>query len=252
MKLNVSQGRMFKSVTHTGTYFQGCDHLCPDCFTQWAFAHPISHVPKLVQTDEYEILKVKDATTFLNSAHDSGANCIPDDWILAMFRWIGRQDPSNAFLIQSQNIKRFAVKPFFSELLKIKDRVIISTTIRTNRETPCGKVPMSNNHKMGYLARYREYGFRIRLSHEPLWTFDAEKLLKMDQAIKPELIEIGLDNYAYRHKLDLPKPDPIEYEVYRTMLSQAGIKYNEKDSIKKWRQTEEYKKALGVSDDRNM
>lgn len=239
MKLNPSQGRMFRSVDYTGTYYQGCDHFCVYCWTLFMPYGPISHEPKLVQKDEFELLKERDAVVFLQSAHDSFANCIPDEWIRSMLRWIGRQDPSLTFYLQSKNIGRAVI--FYDLLADIKDRVILGTTLETNFRIitdEISKAPPPVN-RYAALLTFSQAGFRTRLSLEPLFKFNFERMRKWILKLRPELVEVGLDNYAKRHGVDMPQPDLWTYERLKRALVNAGIQVNEKDSIVKWREKNE-------------
>lgn len=237
MQFRKSTGRMFKSVDWTATYYQGCNHGCKVCWTLFMPGGPISHEPRLMQTDEYQIIKNKTGVCFLNSAHDTFAACIPDEWILAMLRWIGRQPDGLIFYLQSQNVWR--AQGFMPQLKEIKDKVIIGTTIQTNNEELIKSISNAPSIYLRYQAmlRFRKVGFRRRLSLEPLYRFTPTILRDMVIAIDPELVEIGLDNYAHRHKLDIPQPSSWDYNFLYRDLSDHGTTLFEKDSIAKWRRT---------------
>lgn len=242
MNLRRSKGKMFKSVDYTGTYYQGCDHNCLICWTLFMPGGPISHAPKLMQKDEYELLKEREACIFLNSAHDSFAKCIPTEWILSMLRWIGRQHPSLEFYLQSQAIERaFYEAIIFLNLLDLKHQVIIGTTIQTNRQDIIDKISNAPSIESRFttMLKIGGYGFRLRLSLEPLFAFDYIQLRDMVLKIEPELVEVGLDNYAHRHKIKIPQPDYPSYTYLKQDLEDAGIKVNEKANIKRWRERQQ-------------
>ncbi len=241
MQLRESKGRMFTSVDWTATYYQGCDHDCIVCFTKFLPWGPINHKPKLLQTNEHQIIKGKKGVVFLNSAHDSFATCIPDEWILAMLRWIGRQHEDLIVYLQSQNVER--ALEFLPQLKEIQNHVIIGTTIQTDSELIIKKMSRAPSILSRYQAilKFRLDGFRVRLSLEPLFRFNLANMVAMVRDINPELVEVGLDNYAYRHKLEIPQPRLGAYQVLKIRLQNHGIKVIEKDSIKKWRNREESK-----------
>jgi len=228
---------MFKSVDWTATYYQGCNHGCKVCWTLFMPGGPISHEPRLMQTDEYQIIKNKTGVCFMNSAHDTFAACIPDEWILAMIRWISRQPEGLIFYLQSQNLWRALA--YMERLKEIKDKVIIGTTIQTDNEELIKSIsnapPVATRYQA--MLRFRTQGFRLRLSLEPLYRFTPTKLRKMVFDINPELVETGLDNYAHRHKLDIPQPDRYAYKTLYKDMTKYGIKVFEKDSIGKWKRT---------------
>lgn len=241
MRLNKSTGRMFKSVDYTATYYQGCNHGCKFCWTLFMPGGPINHEPRLMQTNEFETIPImrlnedKEAVVFLNSAHDTFADCIPDEWILAMLRWIGRQPEGLVFYLQSQNVWRALV--YMSHLKEIQDKVIIGTTIQTDNEELIKKFSDAPTIYNRYAAmrRFGTEGFRLRLSLEPLFAFNYYDLRKLVLYIRPELVEVGLDNYAGRHKLDIPQPRRGLYEALREDMINAGIEVVEKKGMEKWR-----------------
>jgi len=227
---------MFKSVDWTGTYFQGCNHDCVYCWTKF-MPVPISHTPKLKQTDEFQIIRGKTGVVFLQSAHDTFAACNPTSWILAMIRWMKRQPDGLVFYLQSQNLWR--AQQFIPLLKEIQDKVIIGTTIQTHNEHLVKAISNSPSIYSRYQAmmRFGFQGFRLRLSLEPLFKFSLRKLRDMVFDINPEIVEVGLDNYAHRHKVDIPQPDRCDYKnLYKEMI-EYGIKVFEKESIGKWRRT---------------
>lgn len=229
MKLRTSKGRMFKSVTHTGTFYRGCDHECLYC---WARCLNIDHDPHLVVYDEKKVLRVRNAIIFLNSAHDSFASCIPNEWISMMLRWIARQDPSNKCLLQTKNPSRFP--KFLKNLLEVKDRVRLGTTLETTFQIDHVSKAMIPQHRAFYLAKMREYGFETFLSLEPLFKFKVSDMLLWIRAIQPVMIEIGFDNYERQHGQKFEKPSHKEYAKFIDELDRMGFKYLEKESVKQW------------------
>ena len=228
---------MFKSVNWTATYYQGCSHGCKICWTLFMPGGPISHEPRLMQTDEFEIIKGKTGVCFLNSAHDTFAACIPDIWIYTMLRWISRQPEGLVFYLLSQNIWR--AQKFMPQLKEVQDKIILGTTFQTDIEkivkSFSNAPPVATRYQA--MLRFRTQGFRLRLSLEPLYRNNYRRLRKMVFDINPELVETGLDNYTHRHKLDIPQPDRCEYKKLRKDMIEYGIKVFEKDSIAKWRRT---------------
>lgn len=239
MQLRKSKGRMFKSVDWTATYYQGCNHDCVVCWTKFMPGGPISHQPRLMQTDEHQVIKGKTGVCFMNSAHDTFAACIPDSWITEMLRWIRRQHEGLVFYLQSQNVYR--AQGFMPQLKEIKDKVIIGTTIQTDDEDLIKAISNAPSIYTRYQAmlKFSAQGFRTRLSLEPLFRFNVRRLSDMVIHINPELVEAGLDNYAHRHKIDIPQTDRGSYHALYGELVDHGITVVEKESITKWRKKDE-------------
>ncbi|MBA7678724.1 hypothetical protein ES703_87002 [subsurface metagenome] len=237
MQLRESKGRMFRSVNWTATYFQGCNHDCVYCWTKFMPWGPISHEPKLMQKDEHYIIKNKTGVCFLNSAHDSYSACIPDEWICAMHRWIGRQPDGLVFYLQSQNVWR--AQQFIPQLKEIQDKVIIGTTIQTDNEALIRAISNAPSIYSRYQAmrHFSIQGFRVRLSLEPLFNFKPSKMRDMIFDINPELVEIGLDAYAHKHKIKIPQPYRKPYQHLYKDLIDYGITVFEKQGMERWRKT---------------
>ncbi len=195
----------------------------------------INHEPKLMQKDEHWIIRGKEGVVFLNSAHDSYSACIPDEWISAMHRWIGRQPDGLVFYLQSQNVWR--ALQFMPQLKEIQDKVIIGTTIQTDDEKLIEAFSNAPSIYSRYQAmlRFGDQDFRLRLALEPLFKFKMRKLRDMVFDINPELVEIGLDNYAHKHKLKIPQTDRKTYKTLYSEIVDFGIPVFEKDSIFRWR-----------------
>ena len=242
-----SKGKMFKSVDYTMTYYQGCGTIdtlasgkwaCPYCWSKHQHWGSISRVPKLLWNEPKARLpeSIQESTIFMNSAHDTFSPIIPKEWIEDMLTFIDHQHPSINFYLQSKWIHR--ARRHMDSLIEIRDRVILGTTIETNKQQLLDSIgcyaPPVKARALA-LKYFKEYGFKTRLSLEPLFDFDLKELLELVKLVEPTVIEVGLDGYAHRHKLNIPQPDPVEYQkLYKAMIKQ-GIKVFEKDSIKKLR-----------------
>ena len=206
-----SAGNMFESVDYTFTYYQGCGfddtyYPCPVC---WARFMNVSHEARLAWTDPDALIpdSIRDAVIFMNSAHDWLAPRIPDQWIRDMTRWLGRQDPSISFYLQSKFLPR--ARAFMDELHPLRGRVILGTTLMTTSQSlldQAGFKVTPLKDLAAALHGFKEAGFRVRLSLEPLYSFNPHIMAGLVDWLEPEVVEIGLDNYRDRHRLDIPWP----------------------------------------------
>lgn len=229
MKLNPSRGNMYENVTHTGTAYEGCDIGCPYC---WATLMGLGRKPRMLLKKPFEVLRVRKATVFINSAHDFLAPCIPDDWVETLFGWIGAQHPSNRFYLQSKNIPRIA--EFLDHSAPIKKRIIFGTTIETNKSLfkYNAPSPMKRAYAMKML---KERGYETRVSFEPLYDFDLETMKRFVYDMMPDEIMAGLDNYAHRHKQVIPQPRFDDWwELRKYITLHLDIRLIEKKSIRDW------------------
>ena len=236
MKLNPSKGRMFENVDYTMTFYQGCDIDCAYC---WAGLRKIGRAPKFVAEKEKNkplnagSFKTPESIIFVNSAHDWLAPCIPDAWIRDLLHWVGIQPKGLTFYLQSKNIPR--TRFFLPELDLVKDRIILGTTIETNRGfiKDFSKAP-DPFERFGALANLSHRGYHTRLSMEPLFAFDPETIIFWITRIHPEEVMIGLDNYQVQHGLQIPQPTQGDYEKLRSAILYSSVKLVEKESIKSW------------------
>lgn len=234
-----SSGKMFKSVDYTMTAYQGCgtiDEPYP-CPYGWCKAQGINHYPTLKLTNPERLIpeSIKEAVIFVNSAHDVFAPVIPDDWVQDLCSWMARQDPSLIFYLQSKYITRGLM---YRDILEpLKDRVILGTTLETDDQQLLNSIGCKTpavQARAQALGSFQEIGFKTRVSLEPLFRFSAVRLVRLVKIAAPELVVIGLDNYRWKHGVDIPQPD---FETYRLLvkgLFRAGVKVAQKDSIRRW------------------
>ena len=238
-----SAGNMFESVDYTFTYYQGCgfDDVyfpCPVCWAQYLPWGSVGHEARLVWEDPEALIPptIRDAVIFMNSAHDWLAPRIPDPWIRDMTRWMSRQDPSIRFYLQSKFLPR--ARSFMDELYPLRNRVIMGTTLMTTSQSLLdahGFKVAPLNDLYGALAYFHDAGFRVRLSLEPLYSFNPSTMADRVKRVEPEVVEVGLDNYLKRHRLPIPQPTR---EAVRRLLQEltplTGTRVVLKKSLEKW------------------
>ena len=195
MTLNKAKGRMFKSVGWTWNPIAGCTH---DCLYCWAKA--LSDKWKKPFTPAFREGYLKDkmpndgSWIFVGSMGDLFCQGMKDEWILRIIGRISQEKGNNKFLLQTKN--PFSFMAFYLELEKIKDKIILGTTIETTGDTTKFSKAPSTIERFTYLRQMKLAGFKTFLSLEPLADFDFNEMIKWIVAIDPEAIEIGLENYT--------------------------------------------------------
>lgn len=185
MPLNKAKGRMFKSVGWTWTVIRGCSHACPYC---WAasmakrrgedFTKPI-----LVEDDLKLRFPRDNSWVFVCSTGDLFCEAVPDEWINRVLDRIEYHGVGNRFLLQTKNTPR--LYDFVDRLKQINDpisrRIVLGTTIETNRDIP-GCAPPTAARQI-FLREFRDLGFTTFLSMEPLAAFDHDVMVQWGKSV---------------------------------------------------------------------
>ena len=226
MPLNKAKGRMFQSVGWTWNPITGCTHGCPYCWAKSLadrWGKPFH--PQFREHFLKDQMPNDGTWIFVGSTGDIMCDGMKDEWVLKIIQFIYENKSDNKFLLITKDTIGFLA--FGLELEKIKDKVILGTTIETNRETGWSTAPLSTK-RAEQLALMKDNGFTTFLSLEPLADFDVDKLTYMIIAIDPEAIEIGLENYTEF----LPKPPEDKILELLDNIEGMGIPYMLKENLR--------------------
>jgi DNA repair photolyase len=233
-ELNRAKGHMFKSVGWTWNPVRGCTHGCgisadnPKGYC-WARAQHERYgrtTPFEEATLSDKILNEKfpnDGTWILvSSTGDLFCPGVPHDWINLVLDRIAEKhlQPGlrsyNTFLLPTKNPNRFF--KFWPKLKDLRDdrRIVLGTTIETNRLVP-GHAPPTIDRYLA-MSELHRLGFRTFLSLEPLADFDLQIMIHYIRGIEPEHIEMGLENYTQI----LPKPPMDKIKTLYNKLKDLG------------------------------
>lgn len=224
MTLNKAKGRMFKSVGWTWNPICGCSHGCPYC---WAaslrkrWGKPFE--PQFREHFLKDRMPDDGSWIFVGSMGDLFCPGMKDEWILKVLYFIKKCEADNKFLLQTKN--PFSFLAFGLELEDIKDKIILGTTIETNRET-LGNAPPTLERYMNLLIM-KQNGFKTFLSLEPFADFDLGAMCLWINTLRPEAVEIGLENYTNY----LPKPPEDKIVNLIAFIEGLGIEYVLKENI---------------------
>ena len=236
--MNKSQGRMFKSVDFTWNPVTGCTHQCgcsvenPEgyCFgrmlhRRYKRAAPFEQT-SINERTLSEKMPSAGSTIFVCSTGDLFCSGVPDEWIDRVLTRIAASDAKyNRFLLQTKNPDRFY--RFIDKLndLRRKSRVILGTTLETNRIIP-GNAPKTRA-RFKALTNFRGFGFPVFLSLEPLAEFDFDVMEGWVKELNPLCVEMGLENYSKT----LPKPPLDKVQRLYDSITSAGIPVLLKDNL---------------------
>jgi DNA repair photolyase len=161
---------------------------------------------------------------FVGSMGDILCWGVPDEWLVMLIDFIRNCKADNKFLIQSKNPQRLF--NFIYELREISDKIVMGTTVETNRDTPWSKAPRTEE-RYYTLKTLHKWGFDTFLSLEPLADFDVDVLYSWIKDINPVAVEIGLENYTnYTIK---PSEEKINELLF--YLNEANITVVLKDNL---------------------
>ncbi len=226
MTLNKAKGRMFKSVGHTWNPIVGCTHGCKFCWAEtltkrWGKSFEPQFRPHFLD----DKMPNDGSWIFVGSMGDLFCPGMKDEWILRIIGRIAQEEGNNKFLLQTKN--PFSFMAFYLELEKIKDKIILGTTIETTGETPWSVAPPTSE-RYRLLTKMKMAGFKTFLSLEPLSDFDFNLMIRWIVAIDPEAVEIGLENYT--NYTTRPPEKKIKELIYN--LDVLEIPYVLKDKLK--------------------
>jgi len=195
--LNRAKGRMFKSVGWTWNPIAGCSHNCKYCWAESRMKRWGKTFKPQIREHFFKDKMPDDGTwIFVGSMGDAFCDGVPDEWIIKLLKYIRDCKADNNFLLQTKNPRRFSQTNILSNLQVIKDKVVLGTTLETTEETPWSTAPrpLSRAHNIAFMKQYE--GFNTFLSLEPLADFKVDVMMHWIGEIRPEAIEIGLENYT--------------------------------------------------------
>ena len=198
MELTISNGNMYKFVSHTANAIKGkCEHDCAYCYMrkyQYQNENPVKLIEK-----ELWVGMGTDNVIFVGSITDMFAKNVKSEDIKRVLDHC-LQYNKNVYLFQSKNPARFLEfkdHPIF-------DRSILCTTIETNRyhKESMGNCP-TIEERVNAMEKLNKLGFRIYITIEPIMDFDLDILLEYIKRCNPIQVNIGKNTYR---SVVLPEP----------------------------------------------
>lgn len=238
MTLNKAKGRMFKSVGWTWNPISGCTHDCKYCWAKslrdrWGK----DFEPKLREKFLKDKMPDDGSWIFVGSMGDVFCDDIPNLWINQLLIYILRNETNNKFLLQTKNPDRFLEY----NLDCVKDKIILGTTIETNRDTLSWSRAPKTFSRMYRLAEMKLEGYKTFLSMEPLADFDLPIIKTWLMSIQPEVIEIGLENYT--HFTESPPENKIIQLI--EWIDRVGFEYVLKENLQGYELNHSHIKEVG-------
>lgn len=218
--------KMFKWATFTANYITGCHHRC--IYNCWA--------RKLMmrQDREFEVHKKvqssfvkfngKNERIATNLMGDAFCTCdkVPYEWVAEMFGIIRASDPSNRWLLQTKN-----PRGYLKYLPIMPPNVLLGVTIESDIDYMTTRAPAPEKRFLEFLNI--PPGFHKFLSIEPVMKFNVERFSKWILQLRPEVVEVGADNYGS----GLKEPSGDELLRLVDILERANITVNLKSGLER-------------------
>ena len=181
----------------------GCDFNCTFCNARKAALNRLKHAqryqdgfhPKIVPEEMTKTFKPDD---FVFVGYMGDISFAPRPWVALILSKV-RQYPQTWFLFCSRNPACFSRWNF-----DYPDNLHLGTTIETDIDYGLSKAPTPERRfiAMATLSHPRKF-----ISIEPIMDFNLAHLIAWLKLIKPEIIEVGADNY-HNHL-----PEPPEWKI---------------------------------------
>jgi len=217
--------KMFKSIDKTWNVFVGCLFDCSYCNARKAATTRFKHLerykdgfkPHLVESELKRTFKPGQFIFVAYMGDIAWATVSDIAQILARMRLF----PATNFLLQTKSPRIFATYH-----MNIPPNVYLGTTLETDKSHDFSKAPHPE-FRARWLAAYPHPHKFVSL--EPIMDFTPKYLLYLIETIKPDIIEVGADNY-HNH---LPEPSPEKLEQLLANLRNICPNVIEKDGLER-------------------
>lgn len=226
MPLTKSVGNMYSWVTHTHTHLGGeCPHECSYCYvgkSRYGIIPRYEGKIRLIEK-EFKVNYGSSKTIFMEHMNDAFADGVPEHYIN---RIIGhcKLYPDNTYVFQSKNPAKFTDWRFPS-------KVILGTTIETNREIKISKAPHPlDRFKAMSEIKFQYPNYRIFITIEPIMEFDLKEMIDNLIEVHPDFINIGADS----KKCGLLEPTKTEVQSLIRSIQEAGLNIKIKNNLNRF------------------
>jgi len=215
--------RMFRSIDSTWNVWVGCRFDCSYCNAKKAAETRLRHIPRYKDgfkphLVDSELKRTFKPGQFIFVAYMGDIAFASSEARKAIVERI-QQFPQTRFLFQSKD-------PLIFEGVGYPkwDNLVFGTTIETNRDYKLTKAPPPYDRYRSMVWQEHPHKF---ISIEPIMDFDLEVLLRWMRSIRPEIIEVGADNY-HNH---LPEPPALKLRILLDHLKHICQNVIEKEGL---------------------
>ncbi len=207
----------------TWNLFTGCNFNCSYCWARKLAegrlkkSYPNGFIPTTHPERFNKHFKPSDFVFVISMGDIAFAPSVVEDYIVT----VANRYPETNFLLCSKEPDIFR-KVKFHQL-----NIYLGTTLETNRDTTSfNRAPTTRERY--YNLRFLSHKHKF-LSLEPLMDFDLLTFVRWITNIKPEIIEVGADNY----RNNLPEPNSDKVNDLLVYLKQICPTVIEKDGLER-------------------
>ena len=226
MPLKKSAGNMYPCVTSTHSFLGGeCPHKCSYCYVdnpRFGRAERYTGPIRLIEA-EFKVNYGTGKTIFIEHMNDLFAKEVPSEFIARIFEHCHKW-PDNTYVFQTKNPARYMEGTFGVWPSKI----ILGTTVETNRDTPGISVAPTPKDRLAAMARLY-HGTKKFITIEPVLDFDVDELASKIAAANPFFVNLGADSKNH----NLPEPTVEKIMALVAKLAEYGIELREKHNLQR-------------------
>ena len=200
--MNKSQGNMYDFVTHTANPIKGlCPHNCSYCYMKDIYKRYGQNTTLRLDQNELQVNYGSGKFVFLGSSTDMFAQPVESAWIKQVLDHCAKFDCK--YLLQTKNPARF-FEFVQHPLLQDKNKVVLATTIETNRDVSGISKAASIEERVKAMADLSQLKFSVMITMEPIMDFDHDAVINIMKRIMPLQVNIGANT---NRTVKLPEPD---------------------------------------------
>lgn len=205
-------GNMYNFVETFNPLGGECSHKCSYCYRKDMMRFPVnkekySGKPRLIYGKSGMDKNLGNGNFwFVGSMTDIFAKDVPDEMIIKILEYCNKF-PSNKYLFQSKNPKRFEEFTIY-----FPENTTLCTTIETNR-TYCFRPQarhLPTTMERAWTIHKTMGTFDIHITIEPIMDFDLDEMVTLMQIISPKQINIGADSSRIKKLPEPPKEKILE------------------------------------------
>lgn len=223
--MNKSQGNMYDFVTHTANPIKGlCPHECSYCYMKDIFKRYGHDTTLRLDPNELKINYGSGKFIFLGTSTDMFAQPVESAWIKQVLDHCAKYDCK--YLLQTKNPARFF--EFLNHpLMQDKNKVVLATTIETNRDVSTISLAPSIDDRVNVMAQLSKQGYAVMVTMEPIMDFDHDAVINILKTIQAVQVNIGANT---NRTVKLPEPDKNKLNLLidelRTFVPVVKLKTN--------------------------